>query len=551
MSHRSNEDADWARLEAVLGDRFLRVESPLQPCVADPSGRACSTALDLHRNPFFLEEQPGSFQTTGWHDAFDARSSSYAVAARSTADLAAGVTFCREESVPLVVKGTGHDYCGRSSASEALSIWTHHLRDVVVHDSFVVDDQQRDERVPAVTVGAGTRWLEVYQALAGTGRFVLGGGCTSVGAAGGFTQGGGYGSYSRRFGTAAGNVLEMEVVTADGEIVTTNPNEHPDLFWALRGGGGGTFGVVAEVTFRTHPLPERIGAVAGTISAASDRHYRDLVGAIVDLLPAMTDRHWGEQIRFRPDNVVELLLTTVELGDGRARALWAPLLEWVDARPHAFSSEVLIASGPFDRYWDPKWWNELAPEMICRDQRSEATSHLFWWSSNREEASQYVNAYRSRWLPSRAVDESSSAVADALYEASRWSSFGIHLNKGLAGAAPDAEARDRTTSINPVVFESTGLIIVASLQHGVFPGVPGHLPDPEAAAEGAAAVDRAMDLLRSATPDSGTYVNEADYFEPEWQDSFWGTHYERLVEVKARYDPTNLFRVHHGVGSEG
>jgi FAD/FMN-containing dehydrogenase len=59
-----------------------------------------------------------------------------------------------------------------------------------------------------------------------------------------------------------------------------------------------------------------------------------------------------------------------------------------------------------------------------------------------------------------------------------------------------------------------------------------------------------MQAIRSVTPNSGSYHNEADYFEPDWQRSFWGTNYERLLEVKHRYDPTNFFRVHHGVGSE-
>src|SRR5205823_7050238 len=109
---------------------------------------------------------------------------------------------------------------------------------------------------PAVTVEAGTRWLEAYQEVTVRGgRYVQGGGCTSVGAAGGFMQGGGFGSWSKRYGIAAASLLEAEVVTADGEVLVANACQNQDLFWALRGGGGGTFGVVTRVTLETHELP--------------------------------------------------------------------------------------------------------------------------------------------------------------------------------------------------------------------------------------------------------------------------------------------------------
>jgi FAD/FMN-containing dehydrogenase len=80
--------------------------------------------------------------------------------------------------------------------------------------------------------------------------------------------------------------------------------------------------------------------------------------------------------------------------------------------------------------------------------------------------------------------------------------------------------------------------------------VPGHEPDSQSAALGAHLVGQTMDVLRAITPGAGSYVNETDYFEPDWQDSFWGPNYPRLLEIKRRYDPQKLFRVHHGVGSE-
>jgi FAD/FMN-containing dehydrogenase len=105
---------------------------------------------------------------------------------------------------------------------------------------------------PAVSVGAGAIWLHVYDAVTTkAGRYVQGGGCTTVGVAG-LVQSGGFGNFSKNYGTAAASLLEAEVVTADGEVRIANDCSNPDLFWALNGGGGGTFGVVTRLTLKTH-----------------------------------------------------------------------------------------------------------------------------------------------------------------------------------------------------------------------------------------------------------------------------------------------------------
>ena len=99
-------------------------------------------------------------------------------------------------------------------------------------------------------------WTDLYDVVTTKGgRYVQGGGCMTVGVAG-LTLGGGFGSYSKRFGTAAASLLEAEIVTADGHARVVNSCTEPDLFWALKGGGGGTFGVVTRLTFRTHELPK-------------------------------------------------------------------------------------------------------------------------------------------------------------------------------------------------------------------------------------------------------------------------------------------------------
>src|SRR5204862_1657355 len=139
---------------------------------------------------------------------------------------------------------------------------------VAVHDAFVPRGCAPTQAgSPAVSVGAGTRWIEAYEEVTGKhGRYVQGGGCTSVGAAGGFMQGGGFGSWSKKFGIAAASMLEAEIVTAEGKVLVANACQNQDLFWALRGGGGGTFGIVTHVTLETHPLPAVLGDLEATIT---------------------------------------------------------------------------------------------------------------------------------------------------------------------------------------------------------------------------------------------------------------------------------------------
>jgi FAD/FMN-containing dehydrogenase len=549
------EPQAWDMFRERLGDRLVRVEPLLQAGDADPDGDADAGPgiLAELQNPFACQDHPGTFQTTGWLDGFVSEASPWAVAALTADDVAVAVRFANDHGVRIAVKGTGHDYLGRSSAPDSLLVWTHHMREVVVHDAFEISGGGGTRApVPAITVGAGTRWLEAYVEATARSRYVQGGGCTSVGAAGGFTQGGGFGSFSRRFGTAAGNVLEIEVVTADGEVRIANEVQHPDLFWALRGGGGGTFGVVTKMTLRTHPMPETFGAAIGTIAASSDAGYRRLIREFVGFFADRLDNeHWGEQIRFAEDNTMQVALTTVGLDEAEARSSWEPFSAWLARHADDYSGDIFFAAERFARMWDVDWWTANLPDVVVVDSRPGQARRFYWWATNQGEVSHFLDAYRSRWLP-RALFEGSDAdrLADMLFEASRHWHFTLHMNKALWGAAPEAQARDRQTSINPAVFDASALLIMASNRQHAFPGVPGREPDLESGRANVARIDAAMQRIGEVAPASGSYVNETDYFEPDWQRSFWGDNYPRLLDIKRHYDPSNVFRVHHGVGSE-
>jgi FAD/FMN-containing dehydrogenase len=267
--------ARWDELRRQTSGRLIEVESPLRVCQAAPIGEACRGVFRELKNPYYIGDDVALTQTTGWVDAWTSRPSVYAVAAETAQDVAAAVNFARENNLRLVVKGGGHSYLGRSNAPDSLLIWTRRMNAIVLHDSFVADGcAGMTPPLPAVSIGPGAIWAQAYDAVATKGgRYVQGGGCLTVGVAG-LVQAGGFGSFSKQFGTAAASLIEAEIVTADGMVRIANACANPDLLWGLKGGGGGSLGVVTRMTLKTHDLPALIGGVRGTIVATSDAAYR-------------------------------------------------------------------------------------------------------------------------------------------------------------------------------------------------------------------------------------------------------------------------------------
>lgn len=543
--------ADWEELKERMGGRLLDAQSPLEPCRSDTASQACADAMELLRNPFAIADHPGGTQSLGWLGAWNAESSAYAVAAQSAVDIAAAVEFAREHRLRVVIKATGHDYLGRSNAPDSLLIWTRNMRGITTHDAFVPLNCAQPG-VPAVTVEAGTRWLDAYQEVTvKQGRYVQGGGCTSVGAAGGFVQGGGFGSWSKKYGSAAAGMLQAEVVTADGKVLVANACQNQDLFWALRGGGGGTYGVVTNVTLMTHPLPTHLGFVIGRVQAKSDAAFKELLEHFLRFYrERLHNENWGEQARVRGDNTLELSMSFHDLSADEARAVWRPFVSQLAEQPNRFAVALDYLAVPAQKMWDLRFIKEQQPSIIQEDLRPQRAEDRFWWASDQEQVATYWYAYQSRWIPAALFQGARiKTLAATLFDASRQWSVTFHFNKGQAGAATEAVRRGRETSINPAVYDAAALMIIAANGTG-YPGVSGHEPDLREAQAARARVSAAMQIIRELTPGAGAYVNEADYFEPDWQRSFWGEHYDRLVQIKRKYDPDGLFVCHHCVGSE-
>jgi FAD/FMN-containing dehydrogenase len=535
-------DADWAALAAATGGRLSDVTTP---DLSDPALRG------LVKDPFWIQTQAGLTESSGWMDAWRSSPSVKVVAAESAADVAAAVRFAGAHNLRLVVRGAGHSYLGCSNAPDSLMIWTRPMGQVTVHDAFVPQGSAATP-VPAVSVGGGAIWLHAYQAVTGgAGRYVQGGGCTTVGV-GGLIGGGGFGSFSKAYGTAAASLLEAEVVTADGQIRVVSEASEPDLFWALKGGGGGTFGVVTRFTLATHELPATFGSATGQIHAHSDEAYRRLIARFVDLYADnLCNPHWGEQMEVRLDNTLYIHMVFQGLAVDAAQAAWKPLIDFANdnGADYAGQDKFSVSTLAAQRYWSADFFRRFAPSAVRFDPRPGAAPDDFWWAGNTGECGAFWFAYKSLWMPATLLQSANRArLADAMFAASRPWGVSLHFNKGLFGAPPEAIAAARRTATNPEVTEAFALAITGAMGDPAFPGLPA--PDLAMGAAQNRRAEAAIAALRAAAPDAGTYLNECDYFEKDWRRSFWGENYPRRLSIKRRYDPDGLFFVHHGVGSE-
>jgi len=316
-----------------------------------------------------------------------------------------------------------------------------------------------------------------------------------------------------------------------------------------------------------------------TIKAASDDAYRRLIREFVSFYREhLFNDHWGEQARMNPTNTLVIMMLYQGLDSGQARKVWQPFLDWVARSPHAYWIEgrMTIASVPARHFWDTQWWKKHWPEIAFPNPENRrlialfdyALAHLMrqpifdfdhrpgagaddaWYRGDADQAGWFIAGYESLWLPSSLLEhDAQERLAGALFAASRYSPISLHFNKGLAGAPPGAIAQARDTAMNPAVLTAFALAISAAGQQPAHPGIPG-MESIEKGRAAAARITQCIDQLRRLVPQGGAYVSESNYFEKGWQQSYWGSNYPRLAEIKKKYDPDGLFVVHNGVGSE-
>lgn len=524
---------------------LIAVVPVLAPCFGfdgqPPQQGACDVVLANFTNSYFRSSQPGATQSVNWEqdpitgaDCYEAgkpcelgNSPPFAVAASTPALVSAALTFAAAHNLRVVIKSTGHEYQGRSAGADALLVWTHALRDAPVFDpSFSVCAAPPG---PALTTHPGVSWGEVYAQADAARVEVVGGSEISVSSCGGYTMGGGHSWMGPAYGMAVDNVLQFTAVLANGSSVTANACKNSDLFWALRGGGGGTFAVVTSCTYVAHPFaPTGAAGLFATISLlqaeTSLAVFLDGFFAYADSLSSMASSAGGVVaggyvIPNPSSGTVEVVLGfngTVAM----ANATLAPLSSWVSSQPTmlAIASSQLVPfpslmafHESFDASSEPTGniatlGSRLIPSAVMADAAARLTVAI----------NLTTIAYVTGGLTGMFVAGGAVAVGDpdstATSISSAWRRAGFHVAFG-AGWAPNATAAERQS-----IFEGVSFL---------------------------------NDALRAATPGSGSYWSESDFLEPNWQDAFWGPNYARLQAIKKAVDPNGLFTCHHCVGSEG
>ncbi|KAL8950369.1 MAG: hypothetical protein Q9222_003586 [Ikaeria aurantiellina] len=215
----------------------------------------------------------------------------YTINATKASEVATGIKFARRHNIRLVIRDTGHDILRRSTGYGSLQIWIKYLqKGIQFQETFASPGKcsKSSWKGSAFVIGGGYIWSDILGEAAQRGVVVVGGGTPTVGCLGGWMQGGGHGPAVHDFGLGADQVLEAEVVLANGQIVTANPCQHPDIFFAIRGGGGGTYGVVISTTVKAHPTTE-VAAQQLSFAPLNSSYVPDFMEAVELIYNAYPD----------------------------------------------------------------------------------------------------------------------------------------------------------------------------------------------------------------------------------------------------------------------
>ncbi|HEX7143844.1 MAG TPA: FAD-binding oxidoreductase [Gaiellaceae bacterium] len=422
---------------------------------------------------------------------FDAIKPRAVVFCESTTDVQRTVRWARKHAVRIVPRSGGHSYGGYSTTSGVIV-------DVSRLNGVALDPSHR------AVVGAGARLIDVYARLAQHGRTVPAGSCPTVGIAG-LALGGGVGFASRKYGLTCDNLVEATVVLADGSAVVANAHAHPDLYWALRGGGGGNFGIVTRLVFRTYP----VGQVA---TYAIEWPWSDAAKVV---------QAWQKLAPHAPDGLFSVLNLNSAVG-GRARITSAGQLFGSADRLRELVKPLANAGMPIRFTVTSRSYLD-AQEMWAGCSGTIAECHLPPQGQLGRSTFKGKSSYANRPLSLSGIN---AMIRQIEARITTGSGSGIILLDSYGGA------------INRVKKDATAFVhrdALFSMQYLAY-------WEPSAAAE------PNLRWLRNFYAAMRPYVSPyayQNYIDPDlrnWGRAYYGTNLRRLVAVKQRYDPKNVFR---------
>ncbi|KAF2159968.1 hypothetical protein M409DRAFT_70707 [Zasmidium cellare ATCC 36951] len=556
-------ESEWAALNTSLDGRLLRTQPIASSCWHTTnldSPFSCSAVQANWSSGLFHASTPESIDASifannsclpsgvdGYLEGKGCRLGglpSYIVNATTEQYVATAMKWATDHNVRIVVKGTGHDLNGRSSGAYGISIWTRHFNHLKRHTTWKVPGSNRTEDV--FIAGSGLMWGDVLPEALHQGRVVTTGQDPSVGL-GGYIQGGGHGPLANTYGLAAQQVLQATIVTTEGQILVLNECENTDLFWAIRGGGGGQYGVVTEYVIKYHPAPSNV--VTGTLSLAPVdesranaswngaavlfRHLPDLMDA--GLAGAMSMASGSTASRFNPSlpngtngasvtQVFWAFNTTAE----QVQDLVRPVIDKM--RVYGNKSTLSITFDPKDVGDYSAFYSAISGSNTA-GQGGISSSRLLGRDELLESRHDSLVSYLRRTT------------------AAQNQTAGTFLTVGLSGGPGVINTPDyRWGALNPSWHKAYLHLLVGGASTS-----PNETTSPsQALSKNAEWIEENKEKLwRKWAPDMGAYMNEANPYNSNWKQDFYGSSYHRLLEIKKKYDPAESLFVLSGVGSDG
>ncbi|TGJ81845.1 hypothetical protein E0Z10_g6919 [Xylaria hypoxylon] len=423
---------------------------------------------------------------------------SYSINVSSPQQVIDGLNFSKAHNVRLVIKNTGHDIIDQYTGSYY--------------------------KGPAIRLGAGVIGLEAQEAANAAGYRVVGGNCPSVGIAGGYSQGGGHSSMSNLYGMAADNILEWEVVTATGDHLVATPETNSELYWALSGGGGGTYAVVLSMTSRLHDD----GLVGGgyisfdDTTIGSDKFW-EAVTQFNARLPSISDQG-GVTIAYSLTNHAFAIYNLFAEGQGAdsVRRLLNPYLSDLDQLGVTYNVST---------HESPSFLEQLRRDYGPFPDGPFATTAILG----------------GRLIPREVVldTKSNTALTQVLRDITQSSDYAMLMQ------SIDVRSNSSSLPMRPVAANAVLPAWRSTIIQAIFTA-PWNWTVPRSEMEKREKYisEHVTPTLQAVTPSSGSYMNEGNFRQPDWQNQFFGSNYDRLLAVKQKYDPDNLFYAPQAVGSE-
>ncbi|KAF4909239.1 FAD-linked oxidoreductase ZEB1 [Colletotrichum fructicola] len=447
---------------------------------------------------------------------------SYVLNATNVAQIQLAVNFARNLNLRLIVKNKGHDFSGKSAGASALSVWTHHLQGIqYLGASF--KHGTSGYQGPAFKIGSGVTMLDYYDAVDKEGLQVVGGIARTIGVGGGYVAGGGNGPLISSYGAGADQVLSMEVVLPNGRFVSVDENNYPDLFFALRGGGGSTWGIVTSLVIRAYPKTPitSLSYSFNTGGNVSTEAFWSGVDAVFAVFPEYADAgmfsYWSLACTSETDCAFSMLPQLgIDMDAAKLKSVSAPLFGNLSAL-HIPVSDIKYTE--FNGVRDAVLSTWTVDGEFVGVWNFHTASRLF---------------PRSNWEDSVKLAAQTKALRQTAEDGGRVMGYNIKT-----GVNPSL---NQTNAVNPAFRETLAFVMLGAAW------------DLEATPEEIAAASKKLveqlQPWRDASPDSGTYLNEADINEPDLQQAYYGNNYDYLYQLKQKYDPWGVLYAATAVGAE-